>query len=266
MPSEAEVKCDFCGYEYPSVRRSCPKCSQNGPTGNPYPPQAEVVGEMLTAITVTTLPSGIRLRFAKEGRWAELTMSIAEAALLIQTMEHHLPEPPPAQGKENIPTPPAAKCDGSGTIIDEGSAPVDCYTPCPGCSTCKPEPKDGAEEAGSGVVEVDGARYGQHTIREMRDELAAIRADREKQAARQPAEGTSTIERYRMEVRQGQPVRVPDPAGQYVYFADHLAAARPATGLRGKVKELCEFTIQLTDRDMVTHQLAREVLAQLEGA
>lgn len=89
---------------------------------------------------------------------------------------------PVAASTSNPPEPPpAAKCDGSGTIIDEGSAPVDCYTRCPGCPATKPEPKDGAEEVARKIMdEYVGTTRGLPYAKDLLKQIitAAIRADR----------------------------------------------------------------------------------------
>ena len=92
-----------------------------------------------------------------------------------------------------IPTPPAARCDGSGTIKWDTGGPA---ARCPGCPACKPEPKDGADEAADAIeidfvyqASPDDPNYAvideQASERKIRAAItAAIRADREKQAAR----------------------------------------------------------------------------------
>jgi hypothetical protein len=95
------------------------------------------------------------------------------------------PETPPAQGKEE-----AKQGDGSGTIKWDTGGPA---ARCPGCTACKPEPKDGAEEVvGPGVYYFgpDGTGAGNGTAIDI---TPNPRADREKQAAR-PARNMTTEE------------------------------------------------------------------------
>lgn len=138
---------------------------------------------------------------------------------------------------------PAAKCDGSGDVLYPHNGGIKDKL-CPGCSACKPEPKDGVEGMNleDRVINTsadianrlhyacknEGVTIPQHLLPGLREHIttaitAAILADREKQAA------------------------------------------RPATELRGKVWDLADYVKLIVPADSQMGRLAREVLAQLEA-